>query len=79
MVDFYVGRKYPADGLNQHGWLTRNLWPLWFGNDNVFPSSDHLPYLRTHFEDEQVEEHRAKIPYLPFVRAPYYLYLGRKR
>jgi hypothetical protein len=25
------------------------------------------------------EERRAKIPYIPFLRAPYYTFVGRKR
>jgi S-adenosylmethionine-diacylgycerolhomoserine-N-methlytransferase len=78
VVDFYVSRKYPSSGLTRHGWLTRSLWPLWFANDNVFPSADHLPFLQHQLVTERLEERRAKIPYLPWVRAPYYLFVGRK-
>src|SRR5690606_43869 len=35
VVDFYVSRKHPAEGLTRHGWLTRTFWPAWFANDNV--------------------------------------------
>lgn len=77
-VDFYVARKHPAD-LRRHRWRTRSFWPVWFGLDNVFPSADHLPYLRRRFETLLLEEHRAPVPYLPLVRAPYYLFLGKKR
>jgi S-adenosylmethionine-diacylgycerolhomoserine-N-methlytransferase len=79
VVDFYVSRKYPADGLVRHGWLTRHFWPLWFQNDNVFPSSDHIPFLHRHFEPVYFEESRSKVPYLPFVRTPYYRFVGQKR
>jgi S-adenosylmethionine-diacylgycerolhomoserine-N-methlytransferase len=79
VVDFFVARKYPADGLAKHGWTTRNLWPLWFGNDNVFPSPDHLPYLQSRLETVHLQQARGKVPYLPFVRAPYYVFVGRKR
>ena len=78
VVDFYVSRKYPAEGNQPHGWLTRNFWPLWFGNDNVFPSADHLPYLQRHFRPVHLSEHRAKVPYLPLIRVPYYNFIGRK-
>lgn len=37
VVDFYVSRKYPPDGLRRHSWFTRTFWPTWFANDNVFP------------------------------------------
>ena len=79
VVDFYVARKYPPDGLRRHSWFTRTFWPIWFAGDNVFPSSDHVPYLHRHFDPLHFEEHRARIPYLPFVRAPYYTFVGRKR
>ena len=78
VVDFYVSRKYPPDGLKRHGWLTRNFWPLWFSSDNVFPSPDHVPYLHRHFAPLAFEECRAKVPYLPFIRTPYYRFVGRK-
>jgi S-adenosylmethionine-diacylgycerolhomoserine-N-methlytransferase len=79
VVDFYVSRKYPAEGLARHGWATRTFWPLWFATDNVFLSSDHLPLLRSALSEELRRERRAKIPYLPLLRAPYYLFVGRKR
>jgi S-adenosylmethionine-diacylgycerolhomoserine-N-methlytransferase len=78
VVDFYVSRKYPADEHRKHGWFTRTFWPAWFGNDNVFLSADHLPYLHRKFQTEQFTEHRAKVPYLPLIRVPYYRFVGRK-
>ncbi len=79
VVDFYVSRKHPMDGLKRHSWFTRNFWPTWFSNDNVFPSSDHVPYLHRRFEPVHFEENRAKVPYIPFIRTPYYAFIGRKR
>lgn len=78
VVDFYVSRKYPAAEHRRHGWFTRSFWPLWFGNDNVFLSPDHVPYLRSKFEVRHFEELRAKVPYLPLIRVPYYRFVGRK-
>jgi S-adenosylmethionine-diacylgycerolhomoserine-N-methlytransferase len=79
VVDFYVSRKFPKDGLKRHRWWTRNFWPMWFGNDNVFPSSDHVPYLHRHFEPLLFHEQMARVPYIPFMRTPYYQFVGRKR
>ncbi len=79
VVDFYVSRKYPPDGLKRHRWFTRSFWPVWFASDNVFPSPDHVPFLHRHFEPVHFEEHRAKVPYIPFIRTPYYTFVGRKR
>jgi S-adenosylmethionine-diacylgycerolhomoserine-N-methlytransferase len=78
VVDFFVARKHQADGLPRHGWTTRALWPLWFAADNVFLSPDHLPYLQHKFETLSLHADRARLPYLPLVRAPYYRWLGRK-
>lgn len=78
IVDFYVSRKHPAKSEARHGWLTRTGWPAWFGMDNVFPSPDHISFLDRHFVTEKFSEHRAKVPYIPFFRVPYYRYVGRK-
>lgn len=77
VVDFYVSRKHADSGRTQHGWSSRSLLPLWFGADNVFLSADHLPYLSRRSEPVFIAERRARIPYLPFVKAPYYLFCGR--
>ncbi len=78
VVDFYVSRKYPPAHWKRHRWSTRTFWPIWFGFDNVFPSPDHLPFLHHHFQTVALEEHRAKVPYLPLVRTPYYIFVGRR-
>lgn len=79
VVDFYVARKYPAEGHTRHPWRTRMFWPLWFANDNVFLSSEHVPYLHHRFEPVCFEERRAPVPYLPGIRVPIYLFIGKKR
>lgn len=79
VVDFYVARKHPHEELKRHPWSTRHFWPMWFASDNVFPSSEHLPYLMKAFNAVQVTERRSKVPYLPFVRSPYYQFIGSKK
>jgi S-adenosylmethionine-diacylgycerolhomoserine-N-methlytransferase len=78
VVDFYVAKKYPTDGHARHGWSTRTFWPTWFAWDNVFPNPDHLPYLKSHFDVIEMSEQRGKLPWMPFIRAPYYYFIGRK-
>ncbi|MDZ4684445.1 MAG: class I SAM-dependent methyltransferase [Planctomycetaceae bacterium] len=78
VVDFFVARKYPRDGLAAHRWSTRTFWPPWFASDNVFLNPDHIPYLQSRFETVSLHQRRGKVPYLPFVRAPHYLFVGRK-
>jgi S-adenosylmethionine-diacylgycerolhomoserine-N-methlytransferase len=78
VVDFYVSRKYPQAGLKRHRWFTRSFWPIWFASDNVFPSPDHVPMLFRRFDPVHFDELRGKVPYLPLVRVPYYVFVGRK-
>jgi S-adenosylmethionine-diacylgycerolhomoserine-N-methlytransferase len=78
VVDFYVARKWPEAGRVKHGWLTRQWWPMWFSTDNVFPSSDHVPYLHRKFEPVRFTEHRARLWGLPMLKVPYYNFIGRK-
>lgn len=79
VVDFYVSRKHTSDDLKTHGWFTRSLWPLWFATDNVFLNPDHLAYLEHKLERKFLSQNRGKVPYMPFAKAPYYLFIGRKR
>jgi len=78
VVDFYVSRKHPPDGLKRHRWFTRSFWPTWFATDNVFPSWDHVPYLHRKFDPITFEECKSKVPYIPFIRTPYYQFIGKK-
>ncbi len=78
VADFYVSRKWPAAGRAKHSRLQRFFWPLWFGYDNVFLSGDHLPYLQSRFETVRVEEKLGRMPYLLGLKAPYYVFVGRK-
>src|SRR5262249_52297743 len=79
VVDFYVARKWPAEGRKKQSWFTRHFWPTWFATDNVFPSPDHLPWLLAHFEPVKVEERMGRVPYMVGLKAPYYIFLGRRR
>jgi S-adenosylmethionine-diacylgycerolhomoserine-N-methlytransferase len=78
VVDFHVSQKYPASGFTRHSFFTRNFWPFLFGIGNVFTSPDHLPYLERRFERSSLFESRLKIPYLPLLRVPYYIFSGKK-
>lgn len=77
VVDFYVSRKYADHGLARHKWLTRTFWPIWFASDSVFLSADHLPWLLRRFPGGTAVEGRARVPYLPGLRVPYYRFTGR--
>lgn len=78
VVDFHVSERRVPDGFAQHGALTRAFWPIWFRHDGVRVSSRHFPELRRLLPDHAFVEARAGVPYLPFGRVPYYVFVGRK-
>lgn len=77
-VDFFVSRKHPEIGYAKHSWLTRTFWPAWFAFDNVHLDADHVRYLHRRFECRQFLEFTTRLPYLPFARVPWYLFVGSK-
>ena len=70
VVDFYVSSAHPA-------W-ERWLWRRWFAHDGVRLDPDHMAQLAHAMPECQVFERRGKVPYLPGVTAPYYIFIGRK-
>ncbi len=70
VVDFHL----PVDANR----LANRLWQTWFAHDGVHLSQQHLAELRTLCRDPHVRQHRAAVPYLPGLHAPYYLFVGVK-
>lgn len=58
--------------------LANRFWRTWFGHDGVWPSAEHLPYLHSRLDVVFCEQRLGPVPYLPGLRVPYYLFLGRK-
>jgi S-adenosylmethionine-diacylgycerolhomoserine-N-methlytransferase len=79
VADFYVARKWPATGRQRHSRWQRFLWPILFSWDNVYLSPDHLPYLQSRLETVYLAERWGRMPYLFGLKAPYYVFVGRKR
>ena len=78
VVDFYVSRKWPEAGLRRHSRFQRFWWPQSYAWDDVFLSKDHLPYLRSRFQQIHLGEHLGHVPYMIGLKSPYYLFIGRK-
>ncbi len=78
VVDFYAAPRAAQAGLLRPGGFERSFWRRWFGHDGVRLDSQHLPYLLAHSEPLCCEQRRGPVPYLPGLRAPYFLYVGRK-
>ena len=78
VVDFYVSSETPPAGLTRHGALTRRFWPWWFGHDGVRLGSATLALLRARLDTVYLYEGLAAVPYLPGLRVPYFLFVGRR-
>nr|AEI30554.1 methyltransferase type 12 domain-containing protein [uncultured microorganism] len=78
-VDFYVSAAAAAPGMRQHGPLTRWFWPRWFGHDGVRLDPAHLDYLRSRLQAVALHERSGTVPWLPGLRVPHYLFVGRRR
>jgi S-adenosylmethionine-diacylgycerolhomoserine-N-methlytransferase len=78
VVDFYVAPRDPPAGSARRASIARSFWPRWFRHDGVRLDPRHLPYLLEHTEPLCCEQRRGPVPYLPGLRVPYYLYVGRK-
>jgi S-adenosylmethionine-diacylgycerolhomoserine-N-methlytransferase len=70
LVDFHL----PETG----GRLSNRFWQTWFAHDGVALSGEHLRTLKTLFPHSTTRECCAAVPYLPGLRAPYYLFVGMK-
>jgi len=57
-------------------WLN-GFWRRWFAHDGVHLSDEHLMMLKASFAEYWLSERKAALPYLPFLKAPYYLFIGR--
>jgi S-adenosylmethionine-diacylgycerolhomoserine-N-methlytransferase len=77
VVDFYCSEPEPPPGLARHGALTRWFWPRWFAHDGVHLDPAHLRTLHRWLPKHVLTEHRAPVPYLPGLRVPYYVFVGR--
>ena len=78
-VDFHVSARDRAPGRVHHGWFTRRFWPRWFGHDGVQLDAHRVDALREAFPRHDLVESRARVPYLPLLRVPYYRFLGHRR
>ncbi len=80
VVDFYIARKFPAEGRMKQNFSTRWFWPIWFQFDNLFLSNDILPYLERKFEKIDLVERADRLPYCPvfWKKMPRFVFVGRK-
>ena len=78
VVDFTLSRKHRVAGRRHQPPLLRAFWRAWFGHDDVFLNPDHVAYLAYRTRTVRLDERDGPVPYLPFLRAPYYLFVGER-
>lgn len=89
VVDFYVSGKTSAKGVDrrtmtyisrdgyqrQLSWFARWFWSVWFDFDSVYLHHSRRDYLEHVFQTLHCFSSRNE-SFLPFVRIPYYVWLG---
>jgi len=78
VVDFYVSSARPRTGYVRHAGWERWLWRKWFAHDGVRLSPEHLEALADALPDHVRLEQQGALPYVPALKVPYYLFIGRK-
>jgi S-adenosylmethionine-diacylgycerolhomoserine-N-methlytransferase len=78
VVDFYVSSARPRSGYVRHAGWERWLWRRWFAHDGVRLSPEHLEALADAMPDHVRLEQQGALPYIPALKVPYYVFIGRK-
>lgn len=77
IVDFCTLPSTPPAPLRPLSSWSRWFWPRWFAHDGVWLRPEVLPALLASGPTLALEQSVAALPYLPFVRAPWFLWIGR--
>jgi S-adenosylmethionine-diacylgycerolhomoserine-N-methlytransferase len=78
VVDFHLPAPYDDEGRLSRRARANRFWRTWFAHDGVRLSQEHLPHLRSRLAVEVRLERAGPVPYLPWLRVPYYILMGRK-
>jgi S-adenosylmethionine-diacylgycerolhomoserine-N-methlytransferase len=77
VIDFYTLPSAAPAPLKPLSRASRFFWPRWFGYDGVMLRPDVVPTLLAMGTTLKLEQHGARLPYLPLVRAPWFCWIGR--
>lgn len=78
IVDFYVSSSDEGWTRADHGAFTRWFWTRWFRHDQVYLSPQHLAAVGTLTDTLYLHEAWGSLPYVPLLKAPYYVFVGAK-
>lgn len=74
--DFYTSLKHDIP-TRQHSYICRWFWRTIFDMDNIDLGPARRQYLEHHLEQVYEENKCGGIPYVPLLKVPYYIWLGR--
>mmetsp|Transcript_20159 Transcript_20159/g.56144 ORF Transcript_20159/g.56144 Transcript_20159/m.56144 type:complete len:687 (-) Transcript_20159:861-2921(-) len=77
VADFFVSGKYDLP-MRQMPWLRRFFWRATFDTDNIDIGPERRVYLEHRLERVWEINSQGSIPYVPYLRAPYYVWIGRR-
>ena len=79
VTDFFVARKYPAEGRTRHALVHADILArLVRLGQRLLIAGSHSLFAAEPSARVRVEEKRAKVPYIPLIRVPYYTFVGKK-
>ncbi|KAI8469365.1 MAG: hypothetical protein J3K34DRAFT_282994 [Monoraphidium minutum] len=74
--DFFVSARYDVP-MRQMPWGRRFFWRAVFDIDNIDIGPERRQYLETKLERVWEYNSQGSIPYVPYLRAPFYVWVGR--
>ncbi len=75
VVDFAPADR--AGEASREPWQNA-FWRRWFAHDGVTLDRAHGAYLDGLFERIRRSTHRSSVPWVPLLKVPYYIFIGRK-
>eukprot|EP00271_Cylindrocystis_brebissonii_P006722 TRINITY_DN19505_c0_g1_i1.p1 TRINITY_DN19505_c0_g1~~TRINITY_DN19505_c0_g1_i1.p1 ORF type:complete len:708 (+),score=127.24 TRINITY_DN19505_c0_g1_i1:145-2268(+) len=78
VADFFTSAKFDLPN-RQHTYFQRWFWRSVFDLDGIDLGPDRRHYLEHELEPVFEYNSRGKIPYVPYLRAPFYLWIGRQK
>mmetsp|Transcript_5717 Transcript_5717/g.9926 ORF Transcript_5717/g.9926 Transcript_5717/m.9926 type:complete len:352 (+) Transcript_5717:30-1085(+) len=78
VADFFVSSRYDLP-MRQMQWLRRFFWRSIFDVDNIDIGPERRSFLEHRLERVWEVNSQGSIPYVPYLRAPYYVWVGRHR
>jgi len=77
VVDFVVSSKYDQC-YRQMSWARRMFWRSIFDIDGIDIGPERRAYLDNKFYPIYEQNNEGSIPYIPYLRPPYYVWIGNK-